>query len=196
MPNHSLEPLTPLGDSHPQTVAIGTVSIQEVVNYSLASIAQRHDQKAAFNNAADQAFGMTLPTPGRANYSDSKTLMWTGADQWFFEAPSTTHEDIANILTAVFKETASITEQTGGWCRFDLVSDESVALLQRLCELDVAIMATNEASRSVVEHIGVFIICREHCRRFSIYGPRSFAGSLHHALTTAAKGIVGFDFQR
>ena len=190
MPNHSLAALTPLGNVEPQSVKIGTVTIAEVVGFSIASIARRLGKKTAFDKASKKAFGIPLPTPGHAELSDSKTLIWTGLEQWLFEAPSETHEDIVQMLKPEFKESGSITEQSGGWCRFDLDGDDCVELLQRLSALDSESMTKGDASRTIIEHIGVFIVCREHGKCFSIYGPRSSAESLHHSLSNAALSIA------
>ena len=190
MPSHSLKPLTPLGHFEPQTTAVGKMEIREVVDFSLASITQRLSQEKQFLKAAKKAFSAALPQPGKASVSGSQTIFWTGVDQWFVEAPNATHEDIAAALAADFQDTASITEQTGGWCRLDLEGDQCVDVLQRLCALDTADMETHDASRSVIEHIGVFVLCREKTKCFSLYGPRSSAGSLHHALVAAAKSVV------
>lgn len=190
MPDHSLEPLTPLGHAEPKPIRIGNLEIDEIVGFSLASIAQRHGQKTGFNKASKSAFGMSIPQPGQVKYASDTALIWTGPEQWLFEAPNDTHEDIAHLLKAIFEETASITEQTGGWCRFDLEGESCVELLQRICALDSASMVKGNATRTIVEHISVFIACREQGNNFSVYGPRSSAESLHHALTTAANSIA------
>ena len=60
----------------------------------------------------------------------------------------------------------------------------------RLCPLPVRRMKTGAASRSIIEHMGSLVICRAEGRHFSVIAPRSFAGSLHHALMAAARSIA------
>lgn len=190
MLKHSLTPLTPLGHTEPKIVEIGTVKITEITEYAFASLAQRNGKSKPFATAAKQMFGFKLPSVGTSVSKSDFTVFWSSPEQWFVEAPEDTHEDIAAILKDAFEESASITEQSGGWCRFDLEGEHSVQVLERLCAVDTAAMAKSASTRSVIEHIGVFILCREEQVHFSIYGPRSSAESLHHALETSAKSIA------
>jgi len=190
VPDLSIKPISPLGFHEAQTDEIGNVHIAEVISCSLASIAQRVGQEKAFLSSAKKALKVALPNPGMSISKNELTVFWTAQEQWFVEAPLETHEDIAAVLKKDFKQTASVTEQTGGWCRFDVKGIDCVSMLERLCAVDVAELKIDQATRSVIEHIGIFIICREEKTWFSIYAPASFAGSLHHALTTAAKSIA------
>jgi sarcosine oxidase subunit gamma len=187
---HSLKPLTPLGNDNPVSVSIGNAQITELTNFAFASLAQRGGKSRPFAAAAKRLFKIKLPAPGHSTSKDDFTVFWSSPEQWFVEAPLATHEDIASILKAEFEESASITEQSGGWCRFDLDGNASTSILERLCSVDTAAMNGNAATRSVIEHIGVFLLCRKIGTHFSIYGPRSSAGSLYHALVIAAKSVA------
>ena len=102
------------------------------------------------------------------------------------EAPYATHEDITAILKPIFAEAASLTEQTDAWARFDVKGDRLPAMFERLCNLDLATQGAGAATRTMMEHLGVYIFIRTP-NHISILGPRSSAASLYHALTTAAK---------
>ena len=190
MANHSLKAISPLGADDARTDMIGGVTISENIDHALASLTMRSGKEKPFETAAKKMFKTALPGPGGSTTKGSFTLFWTTPDQWFVEAPIVSHEDIATLLLKDFKESASITEQSGGWCRFDIEGDNCVSILERLCAVDTAGMESNAATRSVIEHIGVFVLCREARTRFSVYGPRSSAGSLHHAIITAAKSAT------
>jgi len=190
VPNMSLTTLSPLGRTEAQIDEIGAVRIVEKVDTVLASLTQRNGSDRAFKAAAKKLFKSPLPNAGLSVSGKAFTTFWSSPEQWFVEAPADTHEDIANILKGEFGETASITEQSGGWCRFDVEGDDSVSVLERLCAVDTATMQCNAATRSVIEHIGVFVLCRKAGQHFSLYGPRSSADSLHHALVTSAKSIA------
>lgn len=190
MPSLSLTLLSPLGNDAPLTVEIGAVSIFEKTEFALASLTQRVGKSRPFNASAKRIFKTALPGPGKSISKSEYTVWWSSPEQWFVEASIESHEDIASILKADFQENASITEQSGGWCRFDLEGNASVSVLERLCAVDSATLEQDAATRTVIEHIGVFIRCRVQKQQFSIYGPRSSAGSLHHALTAAAKSVA------
>ena len=180
MPDHRLKPLTPLGQSAPQTDTIGPVIITENTTVALASLAIRKGRETDVAKAA-KALNITLPGPGHA----SENALWLAPDQWMIEAPFATHEDITAYLKPTFSDAASITEQTDAWVRFDLSGPDLHAMFELLCNLDTRAMQPGDATRTVIEHLGCYVTCT--AAGLSILGPRSSAQSLHHALITAAK---------
>ncbi|MCC0064417.1 MAG: sarcosine oxidase subunit gamma [Defluviimonas sp.] len=186
---HDLAALTPLGATAPKVDRIGAMTISEVTDRALASVSCRAGKSTPFQSAAKKLFGTGLPTPG--HWADGATygLIWTGPEQWFVEAPFGTHEDIARIVKEPLGDTASVTEQTDGWVRFDLAGKTAVDMLERLCPVPARRMKKGDATRSIIEHMGCFVICREP-DHFSLIAPRSFAGSLRHALCAAARSVA------
>lgn len=187
---HDLAALTPLGAAAPKTLQIGAVTISEVVDRALASVSCRQGKKPAFDAASRALFGIELPAPGQSASGPTWSLIWTGPDQWFAEAPFASHEDVARIVKDGLGDSASVTEQTDGWVRFDIEGAGVVTLMERLCPVPARRMETGAATRSLVEHMGCLVICRSKGRHFSLLAPRSFAGSLHHALSAAARSIA------
>lgn len=187
---HDLATLTPLGGTTPRIERIGALTLAEITDRALASVTCRRGQDAGFTAAAGRLFGMALPAPGTSAARDPWGLIWTGPDQWFAEAPFDSHEEIATIIKAGLGDTSSVTEQTDGWVRFDIEGETVLDLMERLCPLPARQMATGAATRSLVEHMGCIVVCRAAGRRFSLIAPRSFAGSLHHALCAAARSIA------
>ena len=185
---HDLAHLTALGASAPRVETIGGVRVAEVSDVALASLARRRAATGAFDEAARALIGADLPGPGRSADGGEWTAHWTGPDQWLLEASFDAHEEIAREVKEALGDAASVTEQTDGWARFDLFGD-CLALLERLTPLDVEAMETGAVSRTVIEHLGCLLICREAPGRWSVLGPRSAAGSLHHALTQAARAL-------
>lgn len=108
---------------------------------------------------------------------------------WFVEADFATHEDIAAALKPVFGEAASITEQTDAWVRFDVSGPELVALFERLANVDLATRPDGYATRTVMEHLGVYLVKRSAID-VTLYGPRSSAAVLLHALEVTAKSVI------
>ena len=180
MPEHRLEPLTPMGHTTPQTDTIGPVTITENTSMAMASLATRRGRAADVANAA-KSLNITLPAPGHA----SQTALWLAPDQWMIAAPFATHEDIVVHLKPFFGDAASITEQTGAWVRFDLTGANLPAMFELLCNLDTRAMQPGHATRTVIEHLGCYVTCTS--AGFTILGPGSSAKSLHHALITAAR---------
>ena len=181
MPN--LTALTPLGAAHTKSNQIGKITLTEVTDRALASLTCRNASMAAFNATAT-SMGLVLPQAG--HWVDGKqAAIWTGVDQWLIDAPY--GPDLAQELKAAFGDSASVTEQTDAWARFDISGAAKVDLLERLCPAPTRRMIAGMATRSTVEHIGCLLICEED--RFRLMCARSYAGSLHHALTTVANSL-------
>jgi sarcosine oxidase subunit gamma len=104
---------------------------------------------------------------------------------WFVEADFATHELIADELKAVFGDAASVTEQTDAWVILDLAAPDLAPVLERLCNVDFRAVPAGHATRTVMEHLGVYLV-KHGPGAARLYGPRSSADSLLHALETAA----------
>ena len=186
MADHSLKPRPALGGKFLAVESIGPVTISEVTDIALASLAARRNRGAEVTESA-ASIGLLLPQPGRAVTNDSWSAFWVSPDMWFVETPLSTREDIVAHLKPIFGEAASVTEQTDAWVRFQ-VTGSIQPLFERLSNLDIGRMEPNSATRTVIEHVGCYAIRRAE-DSITLLGPRSMAGSLHHALTTAARSV-------
>ncbi|MFM7655709.1 MAG: sarcosine oxidase subunit gamma [Paracoccaceae bacterium] len=180
--------LTGLGHETAETVEIGPYRIVERFDVALASLAVRCGQDKGFQAAAKK---LGVPLPGAARHEAGKVFsaFWTTPEMWLVEADFATHEDIVSALKPGFAETASITEQTDAWVRFDVSGAGLVALFERLTNLDLATLPDGFASRTVIEHLGVYLI-RRSATLVTLYGPRSSAQGLLHALEVTAKSVL------
>ena len=190
MPEHRLQPLLPLAGKSPRADTFDGLAITESANLAMASLTCRLGRSEDFARTALAVFGMAMPRPGLVKAQPPFAAIWIGPDQWLIEAPFDTHEDIARIVKDKMGGTASVTEQTDGWARFEVEGPRAADVFERLCALDIRSMQTGAASRTLVEHLGCLVVCREAGQRFSVLGPRSAAGSLHHALVTAAQSAI------
>lgn len=183
----SLQPLTALGKRDATTVTHGPLSITERPDVALASVAARKGRMADLAKSAQKA-GVPLPGPATHQQGTPYSAFWTAPEMWFVEAPYATHELIADLLKTALGDTASITEQTDAWIAFDLAAPDLSPLLERLCNVDYATVPNGYATRTVIEHLGVYLIKHGHGTA-RIYGPRSSAESLLHAIETAAHAV-------
>lgn len=187
---HSLKAITALGGNQAQVDVIHGLTISECPDWAIASVAARKGMEKPLATAFKKAFSIALPTPVKSNSKDSVTVFWTGPNQYFVEAPIADNEGLAERLAAALKQTASVTDQTDGWVRFDVQGTGPSDVFERLCILDTRALETGAVSRTALEHTGCFILCRAR-DHFSVYGPRSTAASIHHALVAAAKSALG-----
>lgn len=183
----TLDALTALGHAEPRTATIGTCRIAERFDVALASLAVR---KGRDKDVADAAAAAKVPLPGpaRAEAGTPYAAFWIAPGMWMVEAPFATHEDIVAHLKPSFGDAASITEQTDAWVRFDLSAPDLAPLMERLSNVDFAMAPTGFASRTSIEHVGCYLI-RRGAGDVTLYGPRSSARSLLHALEVAAASV-------
>ena len=182
---HDLKPVTALGGAEPRVDRFDHVTISENDNLALASVAARLGHEEACQMALQSLLG-EVPGPGKAILRDPEAGFWMGPDQWMIGAPKATHELLADDLKQRFEKTASITEQTGAWVCFDLVGPEMPDVMERLCAVPIRKMVAGDANRTVIHQLGCFVIRRVDDDHVRILGPRASAGTLHHALVTAA----------
>lgn len=180
-----LIPTTALGDTTAHVETIGNLTFSEVTDYALVSIAQRKDVDI---REGFKALGFdTVPDIAQIAMGDRKSVWWMAPGQWMFTAPRTKASSWAETVKDAFGTTASITDQSHGWCRFDITGETIHDFFERLCPLDTRNMAIDTAQRTGIHHMTCYVLYDKH--GWSVIGPRSSAASLHDALTSVARGL-------
>ena len=186
---HKLNSINALGGNAPQLNKIGELTLTENNNLALASVSARLGNEKACHKHLKTLIG-DIPGPGSCRFNNPISGYWIGPDSWMMTAPHDTHEHLATYLKTQFAQTASITEQTDGWCCFDVLGETVERLFERLCNINIREMKAGDAHRTSIEHLSCFVHRCEPMNHVRIFGPRSSAGSLHHALVTAMKAIA------
>lgn len=186
---HDLKTVTALGGTTPRVDTFARVTIAENDGVALASVAARMGHEKTCHAALEKLLG-AVPALGRAVLHDPEAGFWMGPDQWMLGAPRATHELLADQLTALLGKAASVTEQTGAWVVFDITGPGMADLSERLCNVPIRRMQAGDVQRTVIHHMGCFVIRRQAEDHIRILGPRASAGSLHHALVEAAQSIA------
>lgn len=177
-----LTPITALGGAVPRSQRFAALTVTENSGLALVSLALRRGA------AQPVPMGLALPKPGLWHAGNGIAAFWTGPGQWMIEAEGRAEEDVARDVKTLCPG-CSVTEQTDGWAAFDIVSASGagpvIALMEKLVNLDAAGFGPGKATRTGLDHMSVFVIRRTE-DRLAIIGMRSLAGSLWHAIVTAA----------
>jgi sarcosine oxidase subunit gamma len=176
--------MTALGAREAAAVTVGPLTITERTDVALASVAVRRGRMTDLAKAA-KAAGVPLTEPSRHKGGKTYSAFWVAPEMWFVEAPFASHELIADLLVTAFGSAASVTEQTDAWVALDLAAPDLAPLLERLCNVDFPEAPQGHATRTVIEHLGCYLI-KHGPGAARLYGPRSSARDLMHALEVAA----------
>ena len=187
---HDLQPITALWGASPVVKRFEGLTISECPDWALASLHARRGKEDACATAAANFLGFALPPVAQSASQGVFTAFWAGPQQWMIEAPHASHEDLASQVVQAVGENASVTEQNDAWVRFDLEGPRCADVLERLSNADTRTMEQGHATRTQIEAMGVFLICRSKGTHFSVIAPRSSAESMHDALLTATRSVI------
>jgi sarcosine oxidase subunit gamma len=182
---HNLQTITALGGNTPRIDVFDHITITENDSVALASIASRMGREAACHKVLQKLLGK-VPGIGRVVLHDTEAGFYMGLDQWMLAAPRISHELIADQLKNLFGDNASVTEQSGAWVCFDIAGHAMPDICERLCAVPIRQMVAGDVQRTMIHQLGCFVIRRTADDQLRILGPRASAGTLHHALMTAA----------
>ncbi|MCY3996927.1 MAG: sarcosine oxidase subunit gamma [Rhodobacter sp.] len=183
-----LKPVTPLGGETARVDTIGGLTILENPDWALASLSARQDHDAEAAESAKDFLGFDLPEVGAMAVGDVFSAFWIGPRSWMVAASHDDHELLVAEMKIALKCAASVVEQTDGWCRFDVAGAAAFDLIERSCAASVRAMLAGQVVHTTIHHTGCFLIRDDG--GWSVLGPRSSAGSLHHALVTAAHSVA------
>lgn len=184
-PLPQMTPMSALGGTTPKTATHGPVTLTEVTQLALASVSARLGQAEACRMVLQELLRQPAPRVEGLVMHDPETAFWMGPDQWMISAPHETHEDLAAQLKHRCGASASVTEQNDAWVVLDMKGDV-VPVMELLCPINMRVFDQGNARRTTIDHLGCFVTHPgiDHLR---IFGPRSSAGSLYHALLTAMR---------
>ncbi|ARE41346.1 Sarcosine oxidase gamma subunit [Rhodovulum sp. P5] len=175
-----LSPLTALGGTAPMTRKVGALTLIERPDIALVSLARPRGQ------VAPVLPGLSLPGPGRYASGPDLATFWSAPGQWMVEGSSQAETDFAAHVRALAPGTC-VTDQTDAWAAIDIQGDGMSLrhFLGRTVNLPPRATAVGHATRSVLHHMPVFLVRRSE-DHLTLWGMRSSAGSLWHAVETAS----------
>lgn len=166
------------------------VAVAEVTDIAIVSIATPMGGGEALGTAVQAAWGCALPSPrGTTSSGDgSVTLIFSTPDQTLALLPSVEGLAVTDVA-AKLGDTGYYTEQTDNWVGLRVSGAKAITALERICPLDMALMPVGGAERTVMEHLGVFIM-REAEDRFLLLSGSSSAKSFLHAVELSMRNVT------
>ncbi|MFL2827567.1 MAG: sarcosine oxidase subunit gamma [Paracoccaceae bacterium] len=185
----ALKPLNALGGKDLERSSFNGIEITEKHLNSLASIGCSGPLLKNFSKKLKSIFDIQVPGPGKSTASQKVRVSWTAQGQWFIESHQVFSQGFDIYLIKKLGKEFAVADQSDGWVRFSLSGDNVLKALEKCIMLDLYKMSAGSFSRCSLEHIGVYLLCKRASKDFLIYGPRSSAKSLHHALIQASISV-------
>lgn len=181
MADFILTPTAPLGSYRNW---FGPVKLEEQVDLAIVSLAIPLDGGDAAARAIKAAWDMDLPNGGATTVSADGMLrlVSSGAEQYLALFTHPTPDAARHVRTAL-GASVYITDQTDNWAKLMLSGPRVREALERICpiDLDERVFAVGAAARTMMEHMGAFIL-RTGDDDFLVLVGMSSARSMLHAL--------------
>lgn len=163
------------------------VSLTELTDLAIVSIATPMGGKDELAKSATAAFGVTLPAVGSSSHSDSRQagLLGLQRDQLFLLMEHHGDDAVA-VVTNELGTAGYYTDQSDSWAILRITGPGSRAALERICMLDLSadVFPIDTVARTTMEHLSVMIL-RDNTDSFLLMSPRSSANSFLHAIETS-----------
>jgi len=164
------------------------LSIRELVDIKLLSVAATVDQQATASNALQSHCGLAWPEVTQSTTSDSTHCLGLQPEQVMLlsQHNDTDHANLANNLG---NETA-VTDQSDSWVAVELTGDRTLEVLERICPIDLHndTFTVGRVARTSMEHSSVIVF--RQADRWLLLSPRSSAESFMHSLTQSADFVI------
>lgn len=184
-----LEAASALGGYQREFVA---VTIREVSDKALVSIAEPLNGAGPLNKKLKSAYGTVKPNVGKSTTSKDGKLQFLGLQSdmtlALFDHPGGLAD---KAIKAVLGDVGYYTDQSDAWVMIEISGIGSIAALERICPLNLAQDAfmKGDVARTVMEHLGV-IIMRQSMDQFFLASAVSSADSLLHALVLSVENTI------
>lgn len=186
MTSYALSPIAPLGGF---SQSWGDLSLREMTDLSLLSLAIPLDGEVAFQTFLKAEFSLSMVAPGASETKGGKTLLGLARDQFFIVLPFV-EIPLSHDLNAAAKGRAHLTDQSDSWVHLEISGLGVRNALERICPINLHPdqFSIGAVARTSMEHLNA-LIWRTDQDTFHLMSARSSAQSLLHAVVTSIENI-------
>ena len=171
----------------------GPISLREISDICIVSMAVPLEEEQAVHKALKAAFGIDMPDIGQSQGAaalDSRVLRM-GLDHMFvlFARAQNTERPEQQIKT-LMKSAVYTTDQSHNWVGLEISGPGCRSALERICPIDLhpERFAVNAVERTQMEHLSTIILCVDH-ETYWLFSASSSAKSFLHALETSIHNV-------
>jgi len=164
------------------------LTLRELPDVKLLSVATNSNQKSAASDALKQHCGVNWPEVGKSTVNGKTRCLGLQIDQVFVMHMdgNSNHVQLASDLASEFP----LTDQSDSWVAVEVSGNRTLDVLERICPIDLHETAFRDGAvaRTTMEHLSVIIVSQG--TTFLLLSPRSSADSFLHALTQSAEFVL------
>ena len=171
----------------------GPISLREISDICMVSIAVPLAKEQAVHKAVKAAFGIDMPDIGQSKVAaplDARVLRM-GLDQMFVLFPQAKNTGRAEQqIKTLMKSAVYTTDQSHNWVGLEISGSGCRRALERICPIDLypERFAIDAVARTQMEHLGTIILCVGH-ETYWLFSASSSAKSFLHALETSIHNV-------
>jgi sarcosine oxidase subunit gamma len=170
------------------------ITVSEVTDQAIVSMAIPKATNEAFNKAIKKSFKVERPTIGQFTQSKLNNARFLGLqqDQLFVLFNYTSDRAVEEISEKINagNQLAYLSDQSDSWMTLRVSGNNCRDALERICPLDIhpTVFPVGSVARTSMEHMAVIILHKKE-DSYLLLSLRSFAHSFLHAVTTSIKNI-------
>jgi len=182
-----LEAAPILGDAH---FSFGDSSVVERNDIALVSVSTPQGGDATLAEALENGWSLDAPAPTLSTVSGDTRAIRTAPDQMMLVFPHPTPDANARVQDKL-NGAGYTTDQTDAWVVLELSGPQVLSALERICPLDLhdSAFPVNAAGRTIMEHMGAFIV-RTGDDTYLLMSASSSAQSFLHAVETSFEWVT------
>ena len=143
---------------------------------------------AALADALKSGWSLDMPASTQTTMGGETRAIRSGQDQMLLAFPHPTPDANAVVQTKL-NGASCTTDQTDSWVTLEISGPDTMAAMERLCPLDLASFETGTSGRTVMEHIGAFVV-KTGDNRFLLMSASSSAQSFLDAVETSYRYVT------
>jgi heterotetrameric sarcosine oxidase gamma subunit len=167
------------------------VDLNEVTQRAMVSMAIPNEGRRALELQLTEAYGLVLPEMGEwvSNDTNHTQFLRLQNDLCFLLFDYSGDRAVEHFAKKMSH--AYLSDQSDSWVMLRLSGEKSRQALARICPIDLhpAYFPPGSVTRTVMEHIGVLIVCDAE-NVYTLMALRSYARSFLHALEVSINNVL------
>ena len=182
-----LRPTSQLGNAD---ISVGSNRILERADLAIVSVAVPNGEEASLTRALKDSWALSLPDARQTSVSGDTRAIRTASDQLFLVFSHDT-PDAEPFVQSRLNGAGYTTDQTDVWVALSVSGPDTLAALERICplDLDLGVFPVDASARTIMEHMGAFIL-RLGETEFLLLSPSSSAASFLHAVELSFRYVT------